>query len=225
MGEDGKYYQTVQGDSGNLNLTSGEAQIDQILASVAPIVIFAVGINYPLHGRETGSKMGEYPIIFMKSPATVIGPEQAIVLPRHLRIDKVDYEGELAVIIGKPYKNVSPEEALNYVLGYTVANDVSARDWQKEWDGGQFCRGKTFDTFCPSGPHLVTPDDIPDLNNLSLQTRVTGELVLEGHTGDMAFKVPEIIAFLSGGNTLQLGTLILTGAPDGVGAARNLPRF
>jgi 2-keto-4-pentenoate hydratase/2-oxohepta-3-ene-1,7-dioic acid hydratase in catechol pathway len=224
-GEDGKYYKAVYSESGALEVTNEVADSGHLLPPVAPVTIFAVGINYPLHGKETGSKMGQYPIIFMKSPSTVAAPGQDIVLPRHLRSDKVDYEGELAVVIGKTCKNVAPENALDYVLGYTIANDVSARDWQKEWGGGQFCRGKTFDTFCPLGPQLVTPDEIPDPNNLTLQTRLNGELVQDGHTRDMAFKVPEIIAFLSGGNTLLPGTLILTGTPDGVGAARTPPRF
>lgn len=222
---DGRYYKAEFDESGSFSSSEVRVRPGRLLPPVAPATIFAVGINYPLHGKETGSRAGEYPIIFMKAPTTVIGPEEAIVLPRHLRSDKVDYEGELAVVIGRSCKNVSPENALNYVLGYTIANDVSARDWQKEWGGGQFCRGKTFDTFCPLGPQLVTPDEIPDPNRLQLQTRLNGELMQDGNTGDMAFSVAEIISFLSGGNTLLPGTLILTGTPDGVGAARNPPRF
>ncbi|MCB1121474.1 MAG: fumarylacetoacetate hydrolase family protein, partial [Verrucomicrobiae bacterium] len=176
-GGDGQYYKAVYDESGNLSVGGEMVQSGRLLAPVMPSTIFAVGINYPLHGKETGSKMGQFPIIFMKAPTTVIGPEESIVLPRHLRSDKVDYEGELAVVIGQPCKNVSVEEALHYVLGYTIANDVSARDWQKEWGGGQFCRGKTFDTFCPLGPQLVTADEIPDPNDLKIQTRLNGELV------------------------------------------------
>lgn len=224
-GEDGEYYKTEKLDSGQLELTSERAEVDRILAPVVPSAIYCVGVNYPLHGRETGSKMGEFPIIFMKAPTTVIGPNQSVVLPRFLRSDKVDYEGELAVVIGRPCKNVTQEEALDYVLGYTVANDVSARDWQKEWGGGQFCRGKTFDTFCPLGPELVSADEIPDPNNLKLQTRLNGEVVQDGNTRDMAFSVATIISFLSGCNTLLPGTVILTGTPDGVGAAQKPPRF
>lgn len=225
MGADGHFYKTKSSGAGSLELTGKEASVDRTLAPVVPVAIYAVGINYPLHGRETGSRMGEFPIIFMKAPSTVIGPGQPIVLPRFLRSNKVDYEGELAVVIGRPCKNVTPGDALDYVLGYTVANDVSARDWQKEWGGGQFCRGKTFDTFCPLGPHMVGPDEIPNPNKLAIQTRLNGELVQDGNTRDMAFNVPYIISFLSGCNTLLPGTVILTGTPDGVGAARTPPRF
>ena len=129
------------------------------------------------------------------------------------------------MVIGKLCKNVTPEEALDYVLGYTIANDVSARDWQKEKGGGQFCRGKTFDTFCPLGPVLVSAEDIENPNDLEVQTRVNGELRQDGKTADMIYDVPTVISFLSGSNTLLPGTVILTGTPDGVGAAMDPPRF
>lgn len=221
----GGYVKALMTDGGTFEATEDVVSVERILAPIQPSAIYCVGINYPLHGRETGSKMGEFPIIFMKAPTTVIASGEPVVLPRHLRSDKVDYEGELAVVIGKTCKNVSVENALDYVLGYTIANDVSARDWQKEWGGGQFCRGKTFDTFCPTGPVLVTADEIPNPNSLSLQTRLNGELVQDGNTKDMAFSVAQVIAFLSGSNTLAPGTMILTGTPDGVGAAQKPPRF
>jgi 2-keto-4-pentenoate hydratase/2-oxohepta-3-ene-1,7-dioic acid hydratase in catechol pathway len=137
----------------------------------------------------------------------------------------VDYECELAVVIGKASRNVSREKALDYVLGYTCANDVSARDWQKQFGGGQWCRGKTFDTFCPLGPWLVTPDEIPNPNALKIRTRVNGELLQDSTTEDMIFDVPRLIEFLSGSTTLLPGTVILTGTPQGVGMARNPPRW
>lgn len=221
----GGYVRAVLTADGTFEATEETVSVECILAPVQPAAIYCVGINYPLHGRETGSKMGEFPIIFMKAPTTVIAAGESIVLPRHLRSDKVDYEGELAVVIGKTCKNVSVAEALDYVLGYTIANDVSARDWQKEWGGGQFCRGKTFDTFCPVGPVLVTADEIPNPNSLTLQTRLNGDLVQDGNTKDMAFSVAQVISFLSGSNTLAPGTMILTGTPDGVGAAQKPPRF
>ncbi len=221
----GSYVKAALTGAGTFEVTEDTVSVARILPPVQPSAIYCVGINYPLHGRETGSKMGEFPIIFMKAPTTVIASGETIVLPRHLRSDKVDYEGELAVVIGKTCKNVSVEDALDYVLGYTIANDVSARDWQKEWGGGQFCRGKTFDTFCPCGPCLVTADEIPDPNELVLQTRLNGELVQDGSTKDMAFSVAHVISFLSGSNTLAPGTMILTGTPDGVGAAQKPPRF
>lgn len=192
---------------------------------LAPPVIFCIGLNYRRHAEETKAKLPQFPIVFMKSPASVIGPGEPIVLPRRLRSDEVDYEGELAVVIGERCKNVAKADALRYVLGYTCANDVSARDWQKQWGGSQWCRGKTFDTFCPLGPHLVTPDEIPDPNNLRIKTVVSGETLQDSNTSDMIFDVATLIEFLSGSTTLLPGTVILTGTPHGVGMARTPPRW
>ena len=137
----------------------------------------------------------------------------------------MDYEAELAVVIGKAAKNVTRENALSHVLGYTCANDVSARDWQKEGGGSQWCRGKSFDTFCPLGPWLVTPDEIPNPNALHISTKVNGETLQDSSTGDMIFDVATLIEFLSGSTTLLPGTVILTGTPSGVGMARTPPRW
>ena len=169
--------------------------------------------------------MPEFPIVFMKSPASVIQNGESIVLPRRLRSDQVDYEGELAVIIGERCKNVAKKDALRCVLGYTCANDVSARDWQKQWGGSQWCRGKTFDTFCPLGPRVVPREEIPDPNNLRIRTVVSGEVLQDCNTNDMIFDVPTLIEFLSGSTTLLPGTVILTGTPHGVGMARTPPRW
>jgi len=165
------------------------------------------------------------PILFIKNPNALQNPNDSILLPRHLRSDEVDYECELAVVIGKTCKNVSREQALSYVLGYTCGNDVSARDWQKKWGGGQWSRGKSFDTFAPLGPCLVTPDEIPNPNALDIKTIVNDEIVQDCNTGDMIFDVPTLIEFLSGSTTLSPGTVILTGTPHGVGMARNPPRW
>jgi len=137
----------------------------------------------------------------------------------------VDYECELAVVIGKPCKNVSRAEALKYVLGYTCCNDVSARDWQIKRGGSQWSRGKTFDTFSPLGPCLVTADEIPNPNALRLRTRLNGEVMQDSTTADMIFDVPTLIEFLSGSTTLLPGTVILTGTPQGVGMAQKPPRW
>jgi 2-keto-4-pentenoate hydratase/2-oxohepta-3-ene-1,7-dioic acid hydratase in catechol pathway len=137
----------------------------------------------------------------------------------------VDYEGELAVIIGERCKNVAKKDALRCVLGYTCANDVSARDWQKQWGGSQWCRGKTFDTFCPLGPRLVPATEVSDPNNLQIRTVVSGEALQDCNTNDMIFDVPTLIEFLSGSTTLLPGTVILTGTPHGVGMARTPPRW
>ncbi len=195
----------------------------RLLAPLVPSVIYAIGANYQKHIDESGATRPERPMLFMKAPTAVQDPGEPILLPRHLRSDKVDYEAELAVVIGRRCKNVSREEALDYVLGYTCANDVSARDWQKEWGGGQFCRAKTFDTFCPLGPAIVTRDEIPDPQVLEIRTLLNGEVRQQSSTGDMIFDVPELIAFLSGSTTLLPGTVILTGTPEGVGMGRRPP--
>jgi 2-keto-4-pentenoate hydratase/2-oxohepta-3-ene-1,7-dioic acid hydratase in catechol pathway len=137
----------------------------------------------------------------------------------------VDYECELAVVIGRACKNVSKANALDYVLGYTCCNDVSARDWQLKRGGGQWCRGKTFDTFSPMGPCLVTCDEIPDPQTLSIRTVLNGEVMQDWRTDDMIFDVATLIEFLSGSTTLLPGTVILTGTPQGVGMARKPPRW
>lgn len=195
------------------------------LAPVEPTAIYAIGLNYREHAKEMGAELPEYPVVFTKSTTSVLDPERPILLPRHLHSDQVDYECELAVVIGKRCKNVSAKDALDYVLGYTCANDVSARDWQKDHGGGQWVKGKSFDTFCPLGPVLVTADCIPNPQILPIRTILNGDICQESFTGDMIFTVAEIIAFLSGSTTLLPGTVILTGTPPGVGMARNPPRF
>src|SRR6185436_15894772 len=141
-------------------------------------------------------------VVFMKLPGAVQNPGDPIVLPRCLRSDEVDFECELAVVIGKSCRNVAKGNALDYVLGYTCANDVSARDWQAKWGGGQWCRGKTFDTFAPLGPCLVTRDEIPNPNALAIRTIVSGETLQDCSTSDMIFDVASIIEFLSASTTL-----------------------
>lgn len=164
----------------------------------------------------------ERPLLFIKPTTTLAHPGDAIVHPG--TTDELDYECELAIVIGKTAKNVSEDEALNYVLGYTCANDVSARDWQLRFDK-QWARGKSFDTFCPLGPVLVTADEIPDPNALQIQTRVNGETLQSSNTLDMIFNCREIIASLSANMTLLPGTVILTGTPEGVGMGRTPQRW
>jgi len=155
----------------------------------------------------------------------VIGPDEPIVIPKVCRDrPQVDFEVELGVVIGRAARDVPIESALDHVLGYVIANDVSARWWQKEAGGGQFCRGKSFDTFCPLGPCLVTRDEVPDPQSLRLSTKVDGAVMQDSTTADMIFPVAELISFLSEDTTLRPGTLILTGTPEGVGFARE-PRF
>jgi 2-keto-4-pentenoate hydratase/2-oxohepta-3-ene-1,7-dioic acid hydratase in catechol pathway len=205
---------------------SGEqAQVRKLLAPIVPAQILCIGLNYRKHAEETNAKIPEHPILFMKGVSALQNPGDPIWLPRALASNEVDYEGELAVVIGKSARNVSRERALDYVLGYTCGNDVSARDWQKRFGGGQWCRGKTFDTFAPLGPKLVTPEDIPNPNALAISTLLNGERVQESNTEDMIFDVPRLIEFLSGSTTLVPGTVIFTGTPSGVGMARTPPRW
>jgi 2-keto-4-pentenoate hydratase/2-oxohepta-3-ene-1,7-dioic acid hydratase in catechol pathway len=206
-------------------LTSEKADVAKVLAPIIPTNILCIGLNYRHHAAETGAKLPEFPVLFMKGVNTVQNPGDPIQLPTHLRSNEVDYECELAVVIGKVCKNASRQNALDYVLGYTCANDVSARDWQKQFGGGQWCRGKGFDTFCPLGPCLVTPDEIPNPNTLKIRTVVNGEVLQDWTTEDMIFDVPRLIEFLSGSTTLLPGTVILTGTPHGVGMARKPPRW
>jgi 2-keto-4-pentenoate hydratase/2-oxohepta-3-ene-1,7-dioic acid hydratase in catechol pathway len=216
----------IQGDIfGKFEVTSEPADIRKLLAPITPAAILCIGLNYRQHAVETGARIPSHPVLFMKPPGALQNPGDPIELPRHLPSERVDFEGELAVVIGRTCKNVRPEDALDYVLGYTCANDVSARDWQKDFGGSQWCRGKGFDTFAPLGPCLVTTDEIPDPASLRLRTIVSGELMQESPTSDMIFSVPEIIAFLSGSSTLLPSTVILTGTPSGVGMARTPTRW
>lgn len=216
----------LDGDiAGGFTLTDEPADVDRLLAPVVPPAIIGIGLNYRHHADESGAAIPKHPVVFFKAPNAVQDPERPIEIPRSLRSDKVDYECELAVVIGKSCKNVSKEDALDYVLGFTCANDVSARDWQLEFGGGQWSRGKMFDTFLPLGPCIATLDELDDPNNLKIKTVLNGETVQDWHTGDMIFDVASIIAFLSGSTTLLPGTVVLTGTPHGVGMAQNPPRW
>jgi 2-keto-4-pentenoate hydratase/2-oxohepta-3-ene-1,7-dioic acid hydratase in catechol pathway len=210
---------------GQFSVTGRKATVAKLLAPVVPTNILCIGLNYRRHAAEGKAPIPQHPVLFMKATSALQNPGDPIVLPRHLRSDEVDYECELAVVIGRRCKNVSRDRALDYVLGYTCANDVSARDWQGQWGGSQWCRGKTFDTFAPMGPCLVTPEDIPDPNALAIKLLVNGEALQDWNTDDMIFSVPTLIEFLSGSTTLLPGTVILTGTPHGVGFARKPPRW
>ena len=223
--KEGNTFLILQKGDGDFEATDQRITPFQFLTPIDFRCIYAIGLNYREHAKETGLEIPEYPMVFMKAPTAAQNPGDPIVIPRFLRSDKVDFEAELGVVIGRPCKNVNPEEALSYVLGYVCANDVSARDWQKEKGGGQFCRGKTFDTFCPVGPCLATADEIPDPSQLTIRSFVNEDKMQESRTDDMIFDVPTLISFLSGSTTLLPGTLILTGTPTGVGEARNPKRF
>jgi 2-keto-4-pentenoate hydratase/2-oxohepta-3-ene-1,7-dioic acid hydratase in catechol pathway len=196
-----------------------------LLAPVVPVSIMGIGLNYRKHAEEMGLSIPEYPVLFFKNPAALLDPGAAIRIPRTFPSAMVDYEGELAVVIGAACRNVTREDALRHVLGYTAANDVSARDWQGEKGGSQWCRAKSFDTFAPLGPFLVTRDEIPDPNALGIRTRVNGETLQDSDTGDMIFDIPTLISFLSADTTVEAGTVILTGTPPGVGVGRTPRRW
>lgn len=205
--------------------TSDPVGEGKLLAPVAATSVLCIGLNYRHHAEESGSPIPERPILFVKGINAVQNPGDPIEIPVAAASHEVDYECELAVVIGKACKNVKREDALKYVAGYTCANDVSARDWQLKWGGGQWCRGKFFDTFCPLGPALVTPESIPNPNSLKISTTLNGKVVQDWTTQDMIFDVPAIIEFLSASCTLLPGTVILTGTPHGVGMAAKPQRW
>jgi 2-keto-4-pentenoate hydratase/2-oxohepta-3-ene-1,7-dioic acid hydratase in catechol pathway len=189
-----------------------------------PGKIVAVARNYAAHARERGGAEQPAPVepvLFLKAPSAVIGPDEEILLPAASQ--KVDFEGELAVVIGTAARDLSVQDALGCVAGYTVANDVSARDFQGE--RGQHFIGKSCDTFAPLGPALVTPDEIGDPQDLGIRTSVSGEPMQSARTKEMIFPIAEILAFASKLLTLEPGDVVLTGTPAGVGAARKPPRW
>ncbi|MGJ3238612.1 MAG: fumarylacetoacetate hydrolase family protein [Anaerolineae bacterium] len=193
-----------------------------IQAPVQPSKIFCVGRNYAEHAAELANEVPESPLIFSKYPTSVIGTEQAIEW-QHSITEKVDWEGELAVVISKRAKQITEDQAYEHIFGYTIANDISARDLQDR--ESQWVRAKSQDTFCPLGPTIVTPDEITDPHNLRIVTQVNGETMQDGHTSDMIFKIPYLVAYLSQTFTLMPGDIILTGTPSGVGKAMKPPRF
>jgi len=195
----------------------------KLLAPIVPAVIYVIGLNYRDHAAETGAPIPEYPVLFFKNPSSVLAPGGDVRLPRRLRSDEVDMEAELAVVVGRDCLNATRDNAMDYVAGFTCANDVSARDWQKKRSGGQWCRAKSFDTFCPLGPWIVTPDDLSQPLHLEITGRLNGATVQKSNTSQMIFDVPTLIEFLSADTTLPAGSIILTGTPHGVGMARKPP--
>jgi 5-carboxymethyl-2-hydroxymuconate isomerase len=189
---------------------------------VRPGKVLAIGMNYMDHIRETGAKVPERPVLFAKFPNSLNDPYGDVVMDRELT-GQGDYEVELAAVIGTRTRGISEEDALGSVFAYTVANDVSARDWQSA--DAQISRSKSFDTFCPIGPWLVTADEIADPQALALRSWVNGELRQDSSTAEMLFTLAELIAFIARGMTLEPGDVLLTGTPHGVGFAMDPPRF
>lgn len=193
----------------------------RLVAPLRPGKIVAIGLNYADHIRETGQPRPTRPLVFAKFPSSVIGPDEAIVLDPELS-ERVDWEVELAVVVGRRMRQVAEQDALDHVLGYTVANDISARDVQ--FADGQWVRGKSFDTFCPVGPVVVTADEVPDPQALNLRTRVNGSVVQQSSTSEMLFGVAALLSFCSESFTLDPGDLLLTGTPWGCGEFMDPPR-
>ncbi len=220
--EDGQV-NVLQGDFESGFTDTGEVvEMGRPLPPIAPVNIFCIGKNYQAHAAEFGMDVGEYPVVFMKPTTAIIGPGDVIRIPAsQMDGPETDYEAELAIVIGKPARNVDQTQALEHVFGYACANDVSARKWQKQAGGNQWIRGKGFDTFCPVGPELVTADEIGDPQTLDIKLIRNGETMQSSNTSDMVFSVATIVSYLSRDVTLLPGTLILTGTPEGVGAARD----
>jgi 2-keto-4-pentenoate hydratase/2-oxohepta-3-ene-1,7-dioic acid hydratase in catechol pathway len=208
------------------NAAPVEARLQMADVVFGPVVpdpekVICIGLNYRDHAEETNHALPEVPNVFAKYSNTLIGDGQAIVISA--ATSKVDYEAELAFIIGRRAKEVSEQDALSYVAGYTIFNDVSARDYQLRTS--QWTLGKSFDTFGPVGPALVTKDEVPNPHSLGIRLRIGDELLQDSNTSEMIFNVPALVAHLSSAMTLEPGDIVATGTPAGVGFTRKPPRF
>jgi len=196
----------------------------QLLAPVPdPHKIVCLGLNYRDHAAESGAPIPKEPILFSKYATALIGSGQAIVLPPVSQ--EVDYEAELVIVVGKRGRHLRADRALAHVAGYTIGHDVSARDWQLRKDGKQWMAGKTFATFAPTGPHLVTAEEVADPHRLPIRLRLNGQTMQDSNTDQMIFSVGQVLAYLSQVFTLEPGDLVFTGTPPGVGFARKPPVF
>ena len=217
--------EVINGDIfGDYTVTGDSKKIKKILPPVSPPNVFALGFSYGKHAEETDVKYPEIPVVFIKATSSIVGQGEPIILPK-AGPEEVDYEAELAVIIGKKVKNVAVSNAGKYIFGYTCANDVSARDWQFHKQKHQWARGKSFDTFCPIGPYIVTADELEDPDKLTIKSVLNGNVMQNSSTSDMFFTVAEIVSNLSQSITLLPGTIIMTGTPEGVGFTREPPVF
>ena len=207
-------------DPAGLPLVAGEPRLGVPVAGIGKIV--GVGLNYADHAIESGLPVPDEPVLFAKATTALNGPRDPVVMPRGG--EKLDWEVELAVVIGGAAGNVSEDDALAHVAGYCVANDVSERAFQHE-RGGDWMKGKSCDTFAPLGPWLVTADEAPDPQNLRLWLEVNGERMQDSSTAQMIFGVAYLVSYVSGFMTLAAGDVIITGTPPGVGAGRKPPRF
>ncbi|WP_194973072.1 fumarylacetoacetate hydrolase family protein [Aquiflexum lacus] len=210
-------------------LEQNESKLLQISKSIRlgspikrPSKIICVGLNYTMHAKESGMAVPEVPILFMKATSSLCGPNDSIIIPRSST--KTDWEVELAVVIGKKATYVSKADAMDYVAGYALHNDVSERDFQLN-HGGQWVKGKSADHFAPFGPYLVTKDEIKDPHNLRLWLKVNGEKLQDSNTSDLVFDIPTLVSYISQYMTLLPGDIISTGTPSGVGLGLKPPRY
>ncbi len=210
--EAGGLSKLAQLDINSLPIVSGSPRLGIPVAGVPKII--CIGLNYSDHAKESNMPIPTEPVVFMKAISALSGPNDDVVLPKGST--KGDWEVELAVVIGKETKNVSEDQAMEYVAGYTICNDVSEREWQLE-HGSQWSKGKSFDTFAPVGPWLVTPDDVSDPHNLAMWLDLNGKRMQTGNTNTMIFRIEKLISYLSYFVTLQPGDIISTGTPPGVG--------
>jgi 2-keto-4-pentenoate hydratase/2-oxohepta-3-ene-1,7-dioic acid hydratase in catechol pathway len=210
-----------RGEAADLALPLADTRLQAPLPRPAKNIV-CVGLNYADHARETGQEVSPYPVFFTKPPTTVIGPETPI--PWYPSVStRIDWEAELAVVIGRTGRDIPEEAALQHVFGYTIANDVSARDLQRRHV--QWYKGKSLDGFCPLGPWIVTSDEIPDPQALGIRLRVNGEPKQDSSTSQMIYPLARLIAVLSAGLTLEAGDLLITGTPAGVGFVRQPPEY
>ena len=208
-------------------LSEDLAPSDQVLTLLCPLTdpkkILCIGLNYRDHAIETGAAIPSEPVVFCKMPTAMIGPNEPILLPKVSQ--EVDYEAELVVVIGKKLRHASEQQASEGIFGYSVGHDVSARDWQKNKPGKQWFLGKSFDSFAPFGPGIVTADSVPDPNNLRIRCKINGEVLQDSSTNELIFKPVELVSYISQVMTLEPGDVIYTGTPSGVGVARQPNRF
>ncbi|MHB8489364.1 MAG: fumarylacetoacetate hydrolase family protein [Candidatus Dormibacteria bacterium] len=243
---DGAEVAAVPGDQGRLALETvlldGDDALSRLHASTVggrryaidglalrpplkqPPKVLGIGLNYPEHADENALEKPSEPVVFAKLASTIVGPNDPIVLPAAAP-RRVDYEAELGVVMGRRGRDIPVEDAMRFVLGYTAVNDVTARDWQVKKPAGQWTLGKSFDTFLPTGPCIVTADEIADVGELRITCTMDGEILQDDRAGSMIFAIHEIIAYLSRVATLEPGDLILTGTPSGTGSAHTPPRW
>jgi 2-keto-4-pentenoate hydratase/2-oxohepta-3-ene-1,7-dioic acid hydratase in catechol pathway len=212
----------VAGEEPEIDASLDPCNDPDFLAPYPRGTIFGIGLNFVDTIRDMGFPTPQTPYLFPKLASSVVGPREPIIADESVTTE-VDWEGELAVVIGKTARNISEEDALNFVYGYTAANDVSARDVQRE--DPQWVRGKGLDSFCPLGPFIVTADEIPDPQDIRIRTWVNTEIVQDGNTRDMVFSIRQLVAYLSRYFTLQPGDIVLTGTPSGCGGFMSPPRF